>query len=1214
MEENIKKSAIVEVLPEKYTFPRIAEFPNRAQNANGLCWAYASLGCVEFKLVQEYPSFNPARINFSRVHMRYSCFDNSQGKEKSWGIKPNTAGGPKINQIRQCIEAYFSRDSGPIYEFMEPTPSDDKLKEKTFEQIEKEPVKTFFVSDFGVVDPKDSREERKNAVKRAVMNHGAVLASINYNVSYMKGDLYYVSPNRNVSNNDTGRHAVMIVGWDDTIKKSCFSNGDKLKEDGAFLIRDSSIKTFPSMNWNYWISYEDAYLLEVNCYVKSIEPWYDERKIYQNNYLGTYLSRNLAERYDTDSVSIKVNYKREADAGREVVRSVLLSNATAETNIDVFLVRSNGTEEALLTGVCPEDIGYGTYPVQTKDQSGGSKEIYLESGEQEFALKIVYSRDAAFEVPMEMDKNLRERMGGGIKEIPEKEQYLILENGEEDVAQKKFVYAIGRLGVKLITEPAGEEWKQLKTYVDAYTIDNAILSAPHNGKVDAPFSVVWEALDEKTGQKLSDIQIMQDTFINKASEDKDLVLHGEFSVSANGQTLHKINRYYYTRLAKAGLVLQPIQAPPEGEYQFNVSGQLPYPNTTVQIIGKESENQGGLNQDGKIIILGSGNSDDTGAFQVACRYMGVGKLFIQAKVEQMVSDSQTVEFKKAYTEEEEESGSGAKKKKYYPKNDVGLSQIFGLLVTGAAVYGGYQAYIYINQYNRVGRGMLPEDEIPLLNTHFIHLHADAVLGEEEEAGTIFFEDDVSGIRRIFKSMENSSIEGITFSMPRGMGLVGTMDQNSLIKDGRFIIREAGSGSYFAPVDKVCGGEIDGMQLLVTVSEEETESFSGLAAVCEGGSIGNCVCRLLPTQSEAVLQVQQDFSGILGEGTNVKLSGCVFEGSVKAGGNASGIAGNTTKALISSCYVNASLEGRSAAGITAFAMNALSVSCCMTEGGLTAVDSAGGVCAGFRPFEDAEKSCIQNCICRMNITIQEREKGMVGYAGGIVGVGGNQERGLEIENCLVLGTVSCGADSWIAGVAAGAKSCKNTVAASTRLSSPQTTAQISVFGDCVVSECLCYDEIEAEQGFHEGDGAVDGQVLARKKTYVDLGWDFEKVWDFSADGYPYLRSMSGRMNEWPFPFLRLLGLQEDGSMKFPANTQITFNGIYGKQMSGICFQSCTREGTKLQLPATDALQGASEAQKFVLNFGILSEPGAYRFVLQYCREERIHTVKVPVVIE
>lgn len=1206
MEENIKKSAIVEVLPEKYTFPRIAEFPKKVQNANGLCWAYAALGCVEFKLAQEYSSLRPEKINFSRVHMRYSCFDNFQEKEKSWGIKPNIAGGPNKYQFRQCIEAYFSRDSGPIYEFMEPTPSDSKLKKRTFEQIEKEPVKTFFVSDFAAVDPGSSREERKNAVKRAVMNHGAVLGGINYSLDYMKDDIYYVNPYPNKSNKDMGRHAVMIVGWDDTIKKSCFFNGDKLKEDGAFLIRDSSIQTSSNMNWNYWISYEDAYLLEVNCYVKSIEPWYDERKIYQNNYFGIYFSRNLAERYETDSVSFKVNYQRETDAGREVIRSVLLSNATIETNIDVFLVRSNGTEEALLAGVCPQDIGYGTYPVQAKDQSGGSKEIYLESGEQEFALKIVYSRDAAFEVPMEMDKNLRERMGGGVKEIPEKEQYLLLEGAEEDVSQRNFAYTIGRLGVKLITEPAGEEWKQLKTYVDAYTIDDTILSTPHNGKVDAPFSVVWEALDEKNGQKLSDIYITQDTFINKASEDKDLVLHGEFSISAAGQTMHKINRYYYTRLAKAGLVLQPIQAPPEGEYRFSVSGQSPYPNTTVQIIGKEDSNQ-----DGEEIVLGSGNSDDNGAFQVACRYLGVGKLFVQAKTEQMVSESQTVEFKKAYTEEEEESGSGEKKKKYYPKNDLGLSQIFQLLSTGAAIYGGYQAYIYINQYIRVGRGMLPEDEIPLLDTHFIHPHADAVLGAEEDTGTIFFEDDVSGIRRIFKSMENSSIEGIDFSMPRGMGLVGTMDENSLIKDGKFIMREVGSGSYFAPVDKVCGGKIDGMQLLATVPEEETESFLGLAAACEGGSIENCVCRLLPTQNESVLQVQQDFSGILGEGTNVKISDCVFEGSVKAGGNASGIAGNTTKALISSCCVNASLEGRSVAGITAFAMNTLSVSCCMTEGSLTAVDSAGGICAGFRPFEDAEKSCIQNCISRMNITIQEREKGMLGYAGGIVGVGGNQERGLEIENCLVLGTVSCGADSWIAGVAAGAKSCKNTVAASTRLSSAQETARISVFGDCAVSECLCYDEIEAEQGFHEGNGAVEGQTLARKKTYVDLGWDFEKVWDFSEDGYPYLRSMSGRINEWPFPFLHLLGVQEDGSMKFPANTQIAFTGIYGKQMSDICFQSCTKEGTKLQVPTIKALQ---EAQKFVLNFGMLSEPGTYRFVLQYRREERLHTVKVPVVIE
>ena len=83
---------------------------------------------------------------------------------------------------------------------------------------------------------------------------------------------------------------------------------------------------------------------------------------------------------------------------------------------------------------------------------------------------------------------------------------------------------------------------------------------------------------------------------------------------------------------------------------------------------------------------------------------------------------------------------------------------------------------------------------------------------------------MSGIQRIFKSMENSSIEGITFSVPRGTGLIGTADDKSLVKDGKFIMRDAGSGNYLAPVDKLCGGSIRGMQLLAEVPKEETQNF------------------------------------------------------------------------------------------------------------------------------------------------------------------------------------------------------------------------------------------------------------------------------------------------------------------------------------------------------------------------------------------------------
>lgn len=1213
MDKQMEASSIVEVLPEKYTFPKLAEFPKRVQNNTGLCWAYASLGCVEFKLVQEYPFLDPKRINFSREHMRYSCFDNSKGKEKSWGITPNSKGGPNIKEFRPCIEAYFSRNSGPVYEFAEPTPLDDKLEDRTFEQIEKTPVKTYFVSDFGVVDPERSQEERKNSVKRAVMNHGAVFASIYYDDDYMNSQ-YYVMPGKKETKNG-GRHAVMIVGWDDSIKKSCFAHSAQLKGDGAFLIRDSAIQTTPGMNWNYWISYEDAYLLEVNGYVKSIEPWYDARRLYQNNYFGTYFARDLAGRYDLDCVTFIVNYKRDSDAGREVLKSVLLFNATVETNVDVFLVRSDGTEEALFTELCMDELGYGTYPVQAKSPDGLSREVYLEAEEHEFALKVTYSRKGKCLIPMEMHRSYREQIGGGIQGFSQGEQYILLNNVKEDVSQQQFANGIGRIGIKLIAEPAAGEWQQLKAYADAYEVEDALLSIPHNGKADAPFSITWSAIDEKSGQTVPGIHIIQDTLINETDKEKSFVLQGVFSISGQDLSKYQITRYYYTKLEKARLIIDPVQAPEEGEYQFYVRGTSPYANMVVQVIGMENGNQDSLAQDGTNVILGTGTSDDKGKFDIRCTYLGTGKLSIWAKTEKVISSSQIIEFEKAYTEEEEETGSGGKKKKYYPKNSTGFAQIFKVLVKGGGAAGvGYAAYyIYVNRYTHIRRGMLP-DEIPLLNTHIVHLHVDTVLGAEEEPGVIFFEDDMSGIQRIFKSMENSSIEGITFSVPRGTGLIGTADDKSLVKDGKFIMRDAGSGNYLAPVDKLCGGSIRGMQLLAEVPKEETQNFLGFVSICEGGRIENCLCRLQPSEHSSVMQIKDNFSGILGEGIHTAVSGCRFEGSVKSGGNASGIVGNAVMTSISSSYVNAQLEGRSASGIAAFAMNKLDVSGCMTEGSIVASDSAGGICAGFRPFENEEKSCIQNCISQMDIRIQERTKGMVGYAGGIAGIGGSKERGLEIENCLVLGTISCGENSWIGGVAASAKSCTHTVSAQTYLHSGQANAQISIFGDCVTKECLCYNEIEAEEGFYYGDKAVDGQVLARKKTYEDLGWDFASVWDFSESGYPYLRSLSDKLGQWPFPFVRLLGLEEEGRLRLKADIPISFSGIYGKQMSKISFQSCTKNEELMAVRISDALGSAQDGQEFCLNFGMLSEPGIYQFVLQYLREERKHTVSIPVTIE
>ena len=68
------------------------------------------------------------------------------------------------------------------------------------------------------------------------------------------------------------------------------------------------------------------------------------------------------------------------------------------------------------------------------------------------------------------------------------------------------------------------------------------------------------------------------------------------------------------------------------------------------------------------------------------------------------------------------------------------------------------------------------------------------------------------------------------------------------------------------------------------------------------------------------------------------------------------------------------------------------------------------------------------------------------------------------------------------------------------------------------------------------------------------------------------------------------------------------------MSKISFQSCTKNEELMAVRISDALGSAQDGQEFCLNFGMLSEPGIYQFVLQYLREERKHTVSIPVIIE
>ncbi len=192
----------------------------RNQGSCGSCWSFATYGSLEsFLLPGE-------ERDFSEQNM----IDN-HGFD--WG--PCEGG-----NIDMAV-AYLTRWSGPVNE------SDDPYR---YTSLAAYPVRKHVQEVIFIPPRKNSKDNSK--IKQAVMNLGAVYTSM-YWVSN------YFNPVHNAYFNpddESGGHAVAIVGWDDNFSKNKFTQIPQ--GDGAFIVRNSWSKNWGELGY-FYVSYYDEY-------------------------------------------------------------------------------------------------------------------------------------------------------------------------------------------------------------------------------------------------------------------------------------------------------------------------------------------------------------------------------------------------------------------------------------------------------------------------------------------------------------------------------------------------------------------------------------------------------------------------------------------------------------------------------------------------------------------------------------------------------------------------------------------------------------------------------------------------------------------------------------------------------------------------------------------------------------------------------------------
>ena len=278
--------------------------PVRNQNPFGTCWAFSTIAAIEASMLKRGPSlgYTADTLDLSERHLAYFTYNLPQDPlHNTDGDKMlPRADGSELSTQPPCYlnntgSIWFTsnvlwswtgavmEDVAPYsvlrdYHYQQPTNDYTRLLANTALSSSLGRQGSVRLKNMRMINMADISE-----VKRAVMDYGAAGTSLmwddNY-YGYMYGSFYYY-----YDGNEDTNHIVTIVGWKDSIATSSFghrpnrSDGPRPKKNGAWLCKNSWGPDRYDGGY-FWLSYEDACLLEQNAYVFEME----EDGLYDNLY------------------------------------------------------------------------------------------------------------------------------------------------------------------------------------------------------------------------------------------------------------------------------------------------------------------------------------------------------------------------------------------------------------------------------------------------------------------------------------------------------------------------------------------------------------------------------------------------------------------------------------------------------------------------------------------------------------------------------------------------------------------------------------------------------------------------------------------------------------------------------------------------------------------------------------------------------------------
>ena len=244
------------ILPSSFdlrNYGRVSTVKN--QGSAGVCWAFATIASLESYLLPD------ENLDFSENHMKNTLASTyPDGFDRTWDEGGN----------RWISTAYLTRWSGPVLESADPY-SDLSGTSPSGLNPYKHVQDVYFL-------PERSSPSDNDNIKNALMNLGAVQASIHWDNSY-----YNITNHAFYNPSDeTTNHAITIVGWDDAYSRMNFTTNPSM--DGAFIVKNSWGSGWGD-NGYFYVSYSDLTIGD-SCIIFSGETVTNYDRVYSYDPLG----------------------------------------------------------------------------------------------------------------------------------------------------------------------------------------------------------------------------------------------------------------------------------------------------------------------------------------------------------------------------------------------------------------------------------------------------------------------------------------------------------------------------------------------------------------------------------------------------------------------------------------------------------------------------------------------------------------------------------------------------------------------------------------------------------------------------------------------------------------------------------------------------------------------------------------------------------------